>query len=73
MSWTKSAGDRWTFRRSSDDPYTVKVFPRGDGRWVWEILAGDATNPTATGIARNLGAAKTVSTQLLERSFPAVT
>ena len=68
MTWTKSAGDRWTKAPAEGGRFSIKVYPRGDGRWVWEVFAAGAVNPTATGIARNLGAAKSVSEQFVQRS-----
>ncbi|MBX3216744.1 MAG: hypothetical protein KF850_32210 [Labilithrix sp.] len=65
MSWTKSAGDRWS---ACLGPFLSKVAPKGDGRWSWQVFRDEADNPTATGIASSLGAAKTAAEQLVRRS-----
>ena len=68
MTWTKTVGDRWTKLPAAGKRCTIKVYPKGDGRWVWEVYAEGTVNPTATGIARNLGAAKSVSEQFVQRT-----
>jgi hypothetical protein len=68
MEWTRAAGDRWIRAASPEIPFKLEVAPKGDGRWTWKVFARDAVNPMATGIARNLGAAKSVSEQLATRS-----
>jgi len=66
MTWKKSpAGDVWTARAG---PFSLKVQPKGDGRWTWEILKDEARDATATGIARSFGAAKSVAEQFVNRS-----
>lgn len=67
MQWKKAAGDRWTCV-APEARFTLEVAPKGDGRWNWQVVAQGATNPMATGIARNLGAAKSVAEQLVRRS-----
>jgi hypothetical protein len=68
MKWTKTADDRWICAGSAETPFTLEVAPKGDGRWTWKVVAGDAVNPMATGIARNLGAAKNVAEQFVARN-----
>jgi len=68
MQWTKAAGDRWICVVAPDARFTLEVSPKGDGRWNWQVLARDALNPMATGIARNLGAAKSVTEQFVQRN-----
>jgi hypothetical protein len=80
MKWTKapqkskpkpgakvppSPGDTWL---SVVGPLSVKVEPKGDGRWAWFIHTGGAPNPTAMGIAASLAAAKNVVEQYVLRS-----
>jgi hypothetical protein len=68
MHWTKGAGDEWTCKCRPDTQFTLKVTPKGDGRWSWSVFSGEAVNPMATGIARNLGAAKNVAEQFVKRN-----
>jgi len=66
MKWRKNTGsDLWT---TSAGPYTVKVEPKGDGRWNWTIINGDKPNPEATGVRPSLGAAKTAVELYVKRS-----
>ena len=65
MKWTKEAGDRWTARVG---PFLLKVEPKGDGRWNWQVFRDPAPNPTATGIAASRGAARTATEQFVKRS-----
>jgi len=80
MKWTKatpkpppkrsakippSPGDAWT---AVVGPLSVTIEPRGDGRWAWNIHTGDTPNPTATGLASSLAAAKNVVEQYVKRS-----
>ncbi len=64
LQWSKGAGDLWT---CVVEPFSLRVAPKGDGRWNWQIFKG-ATNPTASGVASSLGAAKTVTEQFVKRS-----
>ena len=65
MTWTKEAKDHWSARVG---PFLVKVAPKGDGRWAWQVFRDSAPNPTATGIRASLGAAKTATEQFVKRS-----
>jgi len=65
MNWTKGPKDVWTCRAG---PFAVTVQPKGDGRFDWQIVKDGALNPTATGIANSLGAAKTTTEQFVKRS-----
>jgi hypothetical protein len=65
MAWKKAAGDRWSDRVG---PFELKVEPKGDGRWAWQVFKDSAPNPAATGVAASLGAAKTVTEQYVKRS-----
>jgi hypothetical protein len=58
IQWTRAGRDQWICRLPPDARYTLKVFVKGDGRWSWEVFAGAALSPMATGIAGNVGAAK---------------
>lgn len=64
VAWTKQANG-W---KGVAGPFAVKAIPKGDGRWNWEVVADGATNPTATGVASSLGAAKTACEQFVKRS-----
>lgn len=68
MEWTRTAGDRWTCAVPPEARFTLEVSPKGDGRWVWQVFARDAVNPMASGVARNLGAAKSVAEQFATRN-----
>jgi hypothetical protein len=65
MAWSKGAGDLMT---ASAGPFVLEILPKGDGRWSWRIFNGGTTNPTATGIAGSLAAAKNVTEQFVKRS-----
>ena len=65
LQWTKDAKDVLTAHAG---PFTVKITPKGDGRFGWQIFTGDAHNPTATGVGASLGAAKTTTEQFVKRS-----
>ena len=80
ISWTNGAHlgrrgrDDGAKRKLVDDwsatvgPLSVKIQPKGDGRYNWQVFKGDALNPMATGVANSLGAAKTVVEQFVNRS-----
>jgi hypothetical protein len=65
MAWSKGAGDAMT---ASAGPFVIEILPKGDGRFSWRIFQGGAENPTATGIAGSLAAAKNVTEQFVKRS-----
>jgi hypothetical protein len=65
VDWSKKPGDVWS---AATGPFVVKVQPKGDGRWSWQIFVDAAPNPAATGVAASLGAAKTVTEQFVMRS-----
>jgi hypothetical protein len=67
MKWSKLAGDSWI----CEVPVallTLKIQPKPDGRWAWQIFSGKTANAVASGIASSLGAAKTVTEQYVKRS-----
>jgi hypothetical protein len=64
IRWTKAADGVVAHA----GPFVMKVAPKGDGRWNWSILRGDAVNPTASGIASSAGAAKTAAENFVNRS-----
>lgn len=49
-------------------PLSLRIEPKGDGRWAWQVLKDQADNPMATGVASSLGAAKTVTEQFARRT-----
>ena len=65
MRWEKHAGDGFM---AVSPPLTVKIAPKPDGRWSWQVFSGDKRSPMASGVAASLGAAKTVTEQLVKRS-----
>ena len=58
-------GDVWT---ALVGPLSVRIEPKNDGRWSWSIHTRDTPNPTATGLASSLAAAKNVVEQYVLRS-----
>lgn len=64
IAWNKS-GDAWI---ATAGPFALRVRPKGDGRFEWHVFEGSATNPTATGVAASLGAARTATEQFAKRS-----
>ena len=50
VDWSKKPGDVWS---AATGPFVVKVQPKGDGRWSWQIF---------------VVAAKTVTEQFVMRS-----
>jgi hypothetical protein len=68
MKWTKGAADQWICRVPPDARFTMKAFAKPDGRWSWEVFAGAAESPMATGIVGSLGAAKNAAEQFLKRA-----
>ena len=68
MQWTKAGRDQWVCRVPPDARYTLKAFIKGDGRWSWEVFAGAAHSPMATGIAGNVGAAKKTAELFVTRA-----
>ena len=67
MHWTK-AGTGWICRVPPDAIFTMKVQPKGDGRWTWEVLPSEGERTIASGIVSSLGAAKTISENFVRRS-----
>jgi hypothetical protein len=67
LNWKKSEMDQWIYRAPPDARFTLKIAPKGDGRWAWSVFAGTADGPMATGLANSLGAAKNTAEQLLKR------
>jgi hypothetical protein len=65
IKWTKSSEDAWT---AAMGPFRLVLQGKADGRWSWQIFNGDVPNPTATGLATSLGAAKNVTEQFVKRS-----
>ena len=64
LAWVKQANGF----SSRGGPFVVKIAPKGDGRWNWEVYADGTLNAMATGIASSLGAAKNACEQLVKRS-----
>lgn len=64
LAWTKVA-DAWN---GAEGPFEIRVTPKGDGRWNWEIFADGSQSSLARGIASSLGAAKTACENFVNRS-----
>jgi hypothetical protein len=68
VRWSKQAGDVWVARVPPDAMFTLRVEPKGDGRWAWRVFSGTTPNPMASGVAASLNAAKNVTEQLAKRA-----
>jgi hypothetical protein len=64
IKFSKSPGDLYN---AAVGPFVVKIRPKGDGRWAWEVFRDDTRSPMATGVASSLGAAKNVTEQFVKR------
>jgi hypothetical protein len=67
MKWTKD-GSGWRCVVPPDAVFTLKVQPKGDGRWNWEVLPQGSDRTVAGGIVSSLGGAKTISENFARRS-----
>ena len=65
LQWTKQTAQLWT---ATAGPYALEARDRGDGRWIWQVTAEGGRAAEATGVARSLGAAKSVSEQYVMRT-----
>lgn len=63
--WNKGAGDQWSAQQG---PFALRVAPKGDGRWTWQIFRDNKTNAEASGVATSLGAARTAAENFVKRS-----
>jgi len=68
MEWSKTGRDQWRCQVPPDARFTLKAQIKGDGRWTWEVFAGTAENPMASGIVNSLGAAKNAGEGFLIRA-----
>ena len=66
MHWAKD-GAGWVCRVNRDAVFTMKVQPKGDGRWTWEVYPQE-DRTIARGIVSTLGAAKMVCENFANRS-----
>jgi hypothetical protein len=67
MQWEKD-GTGWICRVPPDAIFTMKVKPKGDGRWNWEIYPQGRDHTIASGTAAALGAAKATAENFAKRS-----
>lgn len=67
MHWTQD-GAGLCCRVGPDAVFTMKVKPKGDGRWTWEVFPRGRDHTVAAGIVSSLGAAKTISENFVSRS-----
>ena len=67
LTWKKDAAGAWNARVEPDARFTLKITPKGDGRWSWALFSGTTEAPMATGVANNIGAAKNTMEQLVKR------
>lgn len=65
MDWTKAPKDLFHCKAG---PFVLKVEPKGDGRWNWQVFKDGTVNAVATGIGASLGAARTAAEQFARRS-----
>jgi hypothetical protein len=49
-------------------PFSLKITPKGDGRWNWQVFREGIANAVASGVAASLGAARTATEQFAKRS-----
>lgn len=68
LKWTKTGPDQWRCVVPPAARFTLKALIKGDGRWTWEVYAGTAENPMATGIVSTLGAAKHATGMFLTKA-----
>jgi hypothetical protein len=67
MKWTKD-GAGFICVVAPDAIFTMKVQPKGDGRWNWEVYPQGGDRTVAGGVVNSLGAAKTISENFVKRS-----
>ena len=67
MQWRKD-GAGWVCRVAPDTVFTMKVQPKGDGRWNWEVYPRGGDRTIAGGVVSSLGAAKTICENFANRS-----
>jgi hypothetical protein len=67
MHWTKD-GAGWICRVPPGAVFTLKIQPKGDGRWTWEVFPRDRDRTIALGVVSSLGAAKATSENFVNRS-----
>ena len=68
LRWIKTGRDGWICRVPPAARFTLKAFPKGDGRWSWEVFSAATVDPMATGIVGSLGAARNATELFLKRS-----
>ncbi len=66
FTWVREAPDRWVCR--VDDRFTLSAAKKGDGRWAWQVVKGDARNPMASGIVSTPGDAKHAMEHFLKKA-----
>lgn len=65
LTWSKDAkGDVC----ATHEPFRAVLEAKPDGRYLWQIFESGTESSIATGIATNLGAAKTKAAQFIARS-----
>ena len=57
--------DQWSAQQG---PFTLRVMPKGDGRYTWHIFRENKPNAEASGVASSFGAAKTAAENFVKRS-----
>ena len=67
MKWTKD-GDGYLCRVPPEVVFTMRVQPKKDGRWTWEIFPRNGQRTIAGGTVSSLGAAKTICENFANRS-----
>jgi hypothetical protein len=67
MLWKKN-GTGYVCLVDPDATFTMKVAPKGDGRWTWEVYPQGGPRTIAGGIVSSLGAAKTICENFANRS-----
>jgi hypothetical protein len=67
MQWKKD-GAGLLCRVPPEAIFTIKVQPKGDGRWTWEVYPAGGARTIASGNAMSVGAAKATSENFVKRS-----
>jgi hypothetical protein len=67
MKWTKD-GTGFVCLVPPAAVFTLRVKPKGDGRWTWEVYPRGREHTVASGVSGAVGAAKATSENFARRS-----
>jgi hypothetical protein len=68
LKWVKVGADHWKCQVPPAARFTLNAIIKGDGRWTWEVFAGAAERPMASGIVTSLGGAKHAAGMFLTKA-----